>query len=516
MLAEHVRLRAPGEHGEALQLPPISSGASMVDSNRSLLSGYPDALNSIRDLARTEVRTLALRYSQSYCDASLPDATDTDAIVMAGHQPTLFHPGVWFKSFALDSVAQAANATAINLVVDNDLSKQPAVRCPVILTGGFVDRTLSSVPFDSSAEELAFEMSQVVDRKTFEEFGERLAQTISPLVGNPLIESLWPEVLETSGLLSMPASIAAGRHRLETKHGLSNLELPVSLLSTTRSFAKFVEYLVCGASHFREIYNASLFEFRKANRIRSRSHPVPELESREEFEEVPFWVWTRELPNRRRLFTKATHKDVEMTDFQGWSVKLSRPQLASDFQELNQLDSDVFIRPRALATTMFSRLFASDLFLHGIGGAKYDQLGDEIARQFFEVAPPEFMTATATMKLPFNMPSAAWEKVTQLEMELRELRCHPDRELVGDPRALRKMELVKQRPAKGSRKSWHDEIAAINKSLFEELVMERKDLESRIAMARENQPLIKLMNSREFSFALFPHELIEHLKVLAR
>ena len=46
--------------------------------------------------------------------------------------------------------------------------------------------------------------------------------------------------------------------------------------------------------------------------------------------------------------------------------------------------------------------------------------------------------------------------------------------------------------------------------------MERKDLESRIAVARENQPLVKLMNSREFSIALFPHELIEHLKVLAK
>ena len=43
------------------------------------------------------------------------------------------------------------------------------------------------------------------------------------------------------------------------------------------------------------------------------------------------------------------------------------------------------LRTRALTTTMFSRFLLGDLFIHGIGGAKYDELGDEIARRFFGI-----------------------------------------------------------------------------------------------------------------------------------
>ena len=34
------------------------------------------------------------------------------------------------------------------------------------------------------------------------------------------------------------------------------------------------------------------------------------------------------------------------------------------------------LRTRALTTTLFARLVLSDMFLHGIGGAKYDQVTD--------------------------------------------------------------------------------------------------------------------------------------------
>ena len=39
----------------------------------------------------------------------------------------------------------------------------------------------------------------------------------------------------------------------------------------------------------------------------------------------------------------------------------------------------------------FSRFMLGDLFIHGIGGAKYDELGDEIARRFFGIEPPGFL-----------------------------------------------------------------------------------------------------------------------------
>ena len=54
------------------------------------------------------------------------------------------------------------------------------------------------------------------------------------------------------------------------------------------------------------------------------------------------------------------------------------------------------LRTRALTTTMFCRYLLGDLFIHGIGGAKYDELGDSIARRFFGIEPPEFLTLSMT------------------------------------------------------------------------------------------------------------------------
>ena len=48
---------------------------------------------------------------------------------------------------------------------------------------------------------------------------------------------------------------------------------------------------------------------------------------------------------------------------------------------------------------MFSRFLLGDLFIHGIGGAKYDELGDEISRRFFGIEPPGFLTVSMTLWL---------------------------------------------------------------------------------------------------------------------
>ena len=357
---------------------------------------------------------------------------------------------------------------------------------------------------------MSFEIRQIKDADVFGSFASRLSSAIQDVVASPLIESLWPEVQSVANQLSLPASIAAGRHRLEQQHGLKSLELPISVMSTSRSFAMFVQRLATDAKRFIEIHNEALHEYRKANRIRSRSHPVPELETDGRLLELPFWIWTLDEPNRRRLFVRAYAKEIELTDRAGWSVTLDLSNFSTSFQELNQLDSNVFIRPRALTTTMFSRLFASDLFLHGIGGAKYDQLNDQIISKFFEIQPPRFMTMTATMKLPIEFESVTPGLITELQVQLREMRFHPESLLTKNEDAKRKRLLIENAP-QNNRKSWRDEIEAINERLFASLEGKQK-LESQIVEAKNALPTSKIFGSREFSFALFSDDLISLLK----
>ena len=62
----------------------------------------------------------------------------------------------------------------------------------------------------------------------------------------------------------------------------------------------------------------------------------------------------------------------------------------------------VRIRSRALTTTLYARLFLADLFIHGIGGGKYDQLTNEIAQKFYGAELPDYLVLSATLLLPFE------------------------------------------------------------------------------------------------------------------
>ena len=51
-------------------------------------------------------------------------------LVVTGHQPELFHPGVWVKNFAPAALARAHGGLGLNLIVDNDLPKSASIRVP--------------------------------------------------------------------------------------------------------------------------------------------------------------------------------------------------------------------------------------------------------------------------------------------------------------------------------------------------------------------------------------------------
>ena len=79
---------------------------------------------------------------------------------------------------------------------------------------------------------------------------------------------------------------------------------------------------------------------------------------------------------------------------------------------------------------MFGRFLLGDLFIHGIGGAKYDELGNEISRRFFGFEPPGFLTLSLTLWLGLDVEPASAGQLASVERRLRDLRFNPDRFLV--------------------------------------------------------------------------------------
>ena len=130
----YVRLRAPQEHGKALQSPALSEAPAVwIENSRRLehgsLSPWGEDLRELRSLAQREVVEAATQYTRQYRNVNLDDR-EWDQVVVAGHQPQLFHPGVWYKNFVLDQLGQRLSAIPINLLIDNDICSSASIRVP--------------------------------------------------------------------------------------------------------------------------------------------------------------------------------------------------------------------------------------------------------------------------------------------------------------------------------------------------------------------------------------------------
>jgi hypothetical protein len=164
---------------------------------------------------------------------------------------------------------------------------------------------------------------------------------------------------------------------------------------------------------------------------------------------------------------------------------------------------------------MYARLLLCDLFFHGIGGAKYDQLTDMIIERFFGLSPPAFLTLTATALLPIRHTPVSQGDLQRVNHLLRELRFNPQRHVVEDEQT-RPLMAAKQRCIENAgdpvdRRSLHLEIERLNgafqpyvEQYRQELVNERDDY---LTLLRQE----RVLSSREYSFCLFPEDTLRPL-----
>jgi hypothetical protein len=171
------------------------------------------------------------------------------------------------------------------------------------------------------------------------------------------------------------------------------------------------------------------------------------------------------------------------------------------------------VRSRALTTTLFARLCLADVFIHGIGGAKYDELTDELIRQFFGQPAPAFLTVSATRLLPLPAPAVTQDDRRRLARRLRDLRYNPQRHLDGAPGAAaeaavrRKQELIATAPeGPEPRRERFRRLREVNEALAP-LVRGREEAARRDLAAVEGRLRHRaLLRRRDYSFCLYPEE----------
>jgi hypothetical protein len=155
------------------------------------------------------------------------------------------------------------------------------------------------------------------------------------------------------------------------------------------------------------------------------------------------------------------------------------------------------------------------LFVHGIGGAKYDRITDRIIERYYGMAPPAFACVSATLRLP--LPSRPIEPCALLEArrKLRDIRYNPDRFVTRPPPNLlaRRSELIREsnrlREARGPRSERREtfrSIRRVNTQLLErEPELERR-FTDRIERIERELASDSVARSREHFYLLQPRD----------
>ncbi|MFN6053811.1 MAG: hypothetical protein ACK47R_23520, partial [Planctomycetia bacterium] len=111
-------LKAPFQQGGVLLWPDEPAMAEFLRLNRlsfeeckTEILGTP--LSEWRMLAIQEVTQLASSFMRLETDAgSLPTG---NGLIVGGHQPELFHPGVWIKNFVMNYLGRKHDLLPLNL-----------------------------------------------------------------------------------------------------------------------------------------------------------------------------------------------------------------------------------------------------------------------------------------------------------------------------------------------------------------------------------------------------------------
>ena len=485
-------------------------------------------LADLRSRARAELLSEAHEFTEQLRGHAIAEPDPIAPLIAAGHQPELYHPGVWLKNFAASRLAARQGGVALNLIVDTDLCTELTVSVP---DGSPGSPSLRGVWLDLPARQQPWEDLRVKSPAVLPAAGREIADAMAGWGIEPLAGEFWfdgPSVQSGDCLVHHLTQL---RHDRQQAWDAPLLELPMRRLCRTESFALFACSILQRIDELQRHYNDGLATYRELNRLRSSAHPMPDLHVAEvdgrTRHEAPFWVWRAGEHVRRPLWIEQLGcsfrlYDVRDDDHAGAEcigvIRKTDCSPSAWHRLLVDLDQQgVRVRPRALMTTLFLRLCLADLFIHGIGGAKYDEVTDHLFRAFLGIEPPDFLAVSGTLRLPLPTHADSPADRRRLQALRRDLLHNADRHGFGSPELIeRKAKLIADQQAadasdRRDARANYERFRAL-KSVNLELAAAASDRRSEVVeeLAAVNRRLAanRLLASREFSWTLYPEELL--------
>jgi len=500
-------LQTPARSGDVLIEPGYDSFRSMIESNM--------ARNTSRNIT---ICGLAFDEYRRMVREALALSVDRP-IIAHGHQPEFYHCGVWAKGVVCQRLADDLGAEAVDVLIDYDKVKQRHLQVPFATSGRV---RVAHVPLEEKQTAVYFEQLPTWSEADCARFGREIAEANEEASRSSVMPILLDGLRRARAPRDWVSQFGFATQLVDQSFGIA----PRRVRAGEIDYGCFLADLLANARRFATSYNTALEAYRREFGIKGTRHPIPNLYVDGNRVELPIWIFD-ERGIRHRLYVR-DHADrlqvlagdqvVESyapADLQTWSRAESR---------LLELTTAYRIRPRALSFTIWARLFLSDFFIHGIGGAKYDRIADGIIREYFGIEPPEFCCVSATLWLEFPRYDVGREEMLRVRHQLRDTQWNPQRCAVATDAARElisvrenlvneSLRLRRETPRDhGVRMDTFQKIRSINQRLTafcESQILDTRERHSALQWQLKSN---RAANSREYFYGLFSREQLAGLQ----
>lgn len=495
---------------------PSADGGVLIEPSAAELPRLSEASQAIFRDARMRILGRDLHEVRVETRSRVAGATDGPVWVV-GHQPEFMHAGVWFKHVVADRLARRTGGVAVNLIVDNDEPKTTRLR--LIARGGERPR-VDGIDVPSAHAGCPFEQWPAMSAEEIARFREDVRARFGPAFDPSMMPAVVDGFGDAGAEGGFVGQMIAGRRRIDAVAGIQMVERRVSEVWG----GPLLGQMLLDADRFASDYNTAVAAYRRTHNIKGRTRPVPDLARDGLRIELPLWIVPRDGA-RQRLFV-APHGDaIALYAHEALVATLKTREIqhwcASGVAAVP--GTAYAIRPRALSLTLWARLVLGDVFIHGIGGAKYDEMTDALMHRYFGIEPPPMVCASATLRLFDAADVSSEDDVRRAARQLREWKYNPHR-VDGAPPAVGSMLpdrdalIARSKHLRDRSPSEHDQrrqvfeaIRAANASMRARLPISEDELRKRLTAAEYNARDACELQSREFFVGLFTQERIASL-----
>ncbi len=398
-------------------------------------------------------------------------------IIMTGHQPWLWHPGILAKDIAAAAAAERFDAQAIHLVVDQDVLDQIDIELPIQRGHALAARRVVLAPC------LPMVPIGVQPPADAEAIVQRLEAAAAPRDGRVLAD-LKP-LIEAFGNVPPCQTLAEQMGVV-----LARLRRPV-VPSMPIVFATELAKLD-GFDHFMRRMRDDPARCVSCYNEAAAQHPdagIKPLRTEGRRIELPLWALRWQGP-RRRVFADVSNGTAVLTLENGQPAGGEHSTLA----------------PRALLMTALLRSEGCGLFIHGKGGALYDRVTEQWVRNWLTIELAPIAIVSADLFLPLDVPLAEPRDVAAAAWWVHHLPHNLDRALRLDgPRVRRKRILLEQMDDDRDRQRRgraFQEIHTINHELAQQHAEELGDAQRTLSVTVAGAANRAIAQKRDWSFAL--------------